>query len=69
MRRSGCGNEMTQSLCRMKSETKTWRSWTERRRNQRADDADGLVVGSPTLAVSLGIWTGAMGPSTHRAAS
>lgn len=60
---------MTQSLYRMKSETKTGRSWTERQRSLRADVAGGLVVGSRAQGVSWGIWTDAMGPSTHLVAS
>lgn len=55
MRKSGCGNEKTQSLCRMKSEMKTWRSLTKRRRSLRAGVAGGLVVGSPARGVSWGI--------------
>lgn len=47
----------------------TWRSWTERQRSQRADVADGLVVGTPAQGVSWGIWTDATGPSTRLVAS
>lgn len=65
MRRNGCGNGTIRSLCMMKSGTRTLRSWTQRLKSLMVDDAGGPVGASLVPDVSWGIWTVAMGPSTH----